>query len=96
MTSQAVLMANERLGKWFRPVSFAQRIRSSTRALGAVLGVEVGELPERGVGGERGVAPPVGLFERVELRARVRPFATHDHPRPDRGSRSAPGPGGHR
>ena len=57
----------------------------------AVAGVEVGELPERGVGGERGVAPPVGLFERVELRAGVRAFATHDHPDPDRVAGQGPG-----
>jgi hypothetical protein len=31
--------------------------------------VEVGELPAAGVGGGRSVAPPVTLFERVELRA---------------------------
>ena len=52
--------------------------------VGAVAGVEMGELPERGVGGEGGVAPAVGLFERVELRAGVRAFPAHDHPRPGR------------
>lgn len=34
--------------------------------------VEVGELPECGVGRECGVAPAVTLFERVELGAGVR------------------------
>jgi len=50
----------------------------------AMPGVETGELPEAGVGGERGVAPPIGLFERVELRTGVRTLAAHDHPRPRR------------
>jgi hypothetical protein len=44
----------------------------------------VGELPEGGVGGERGVAPAVGLFERVELCAEVRAFAAHDDSGPGR------------
>jgi hypothetical protein len=34
--------------------------------------IKLSELPDRGVGGERGVAPTVGLFERIELRSRVR------------------------
>lgn len=38
------------------------------RGVRAVSGVEVSELPEPGVGRERGVAPAVGFFERVELR----------------------------
>ena len=50
----------------------------------AVAGIEVGELPEGGVGGERGVAPPVSLFERIQLRTGVRAFPAHDHPRPRR------------
>jgi len=81
--SHAALIANDRDGNRSRPVSFAQRIRSSTRAC-AVPGVERGELPGPGVGGERGVAPPVAFFEGVELRAGVRTLAAHDHPRPDR------------
>ena len=52
--------------------------------VGAVAGVQAGELPDAGVGGERGVAPAVGLFERVELRAGVRAFPAHDHPDPRR------------
>jgi hypothetical protein len=52
--------------------------------MGAVSGVEVGELPETGVGGECGVAPAVGLFERVELSAGVRALSPDDHPGPRR------------
>jgi hypothetical protein len=40
--------------------------------VGAVTGVEEGQLstePDGGVGGEGGVAPPVGFFERIELGA---------------------------
>jgi hypothetical protein len=42
--------------------------------------VEVSELSERSVGGKGGVAPAVTFFERVELGARMRSFAAHDHP----------------
>jgi hypothetical protein len=52
--------------------------------MGTVSRVEVGELPERGVGGERGVAPPITLLERVQLCSRVRALAAHDHPCPGR------------
>jgi hypothetical protein len=48
----------------------------------AVAGVERGELPERGVGDEGGVAPAIALFGRVELGAGVRTFAAHDDPAP--------------
>jgi hypothetical protein len=37
-----------------------------------VAGIQVRKLSEPGVGGERGVAPPVGLFERIELRTGMR------------------------
>jgi hypothetical protein len=50
----------------------------------AVARVKLGELPEWGVGGERGVAPAVALFERVELRAGVRALAAHDDSGPGR------------
>jgi hypothetical protein len=46
----------------------------------AVSGVEVGELPGGGVGGECGVAPPVTFLERVELRAGMGVFPAYDHP----------------
>jgi Phosphoesterase family len=67
-TSHAALKANERLGKWSRPVIFAHRDPVLDPGVRAVPGVEPGELAERGVGGERGVAPPVALLERVEPR----------------------------
>src|SRR5829696_2595174 len=82
-TSEAALIANVRDGKWPSPVSFAQRIRSSTRAC-ARWRASRRQLSERGVGGERGVAPAVGLFERVELRAGVRTFTADDDPSPSR------------
>ena len=44
----------------------------------AVSCVEVGELAELGVGGERGVAPAVGLFEQGQLSAGVGAFAAAD------------------
>jgi hypothetical protein len=65
-------------------VSFAQRIRSSTRACAWCRAVEMGQLPDRGIGGEGGVAPPVSFLERILLRARVRALAAHDHPDPAR------------
>jgi len=45
---------------------------SPRRGVSAMSGVEVGELPERGVDGERGVATPLVSLERIELRGRVR------------------------
>jgi hypothetical protein len=57
----------------------------------AVAGVEMRELPERGVGGEGGVAPSVTFFERVQLRAGVRAFPTNDDAGPGRISSQCPG-----
>jgi len=48
--------------------------------VGAVPGVEVGELPVPRVGGEGGVAPAISLFEGVELSRGMRTFPTHDQP----------------
>ena len=42
------------------------------------------QLSGGGVGRERLVAPPVGVFEEGELRAGVGVFPTHDHPHPCR------------
>lgn len=42
--------------------------------VGAVAGVEEGQLPDCGVGGEAWVAPAVAVFEGVQLGAGVRPF----------------------
>ena len=52
--------------------------------VGAVAGIQVGVLPDAGVGGEGGVAVAVGLLDQIQLRAGVRAFAAHDHPRPGR------------
>ena len=57
----------------------------------AVSRVEASELPECGVGGERGVAPAVTFLERVELRSGVRTFAAHDHSGPARVARQRTG-----
>ena len=79
--SQAWLIANDAGGE----VAQAGVLRAADAVLDpgvrAVAGVEAGELPDAGVGGERGVAPAVGFLERVELRAGVRAFPAHDHPR---------------
>jgi hypothetical protein len=50
--------------------------------VGAVAGIEVGELAADGVGGVCGVAVAVAFFECVELGAGVGTFATHDYPHP--------------
>lgn len=48
--------------------------------VGTVAGFEERELPARGVGGERLVAPPVVFLEQAQLRAGVRPLAADDDP----------------
>jgi hypothetical protein len=50
----------------------------------AVTGIEPGVLPDPGVGGQRGVPVAVALFDQIQLRAGMRPFPAHDHPRPRR------------
>jgi hypothetical protein len=46
--SRAWLTANDRPGKWSRPVSFRRADAVLDQGVGAVSGVEMGELPERG------------------------------------------------
>jgi hypothetical protein len=48
--------------------------------VGAVPGVQKGQLPGGGVGGEALVAPAVAVLERVELGAGVRAFSADQHP----------------
>jgi hypothetical protein len=66
--SQAVLMANWRLGKRFRPVSLPQRMRSSRWAR-AVAGVEERQLPSGcrwpGIGNASCRVPRTGPAERL-------------------------------
>ena len=83
--AQPGLVDRERCGTGTGPARCPSRSGCGPRpGRGRGGGLEVGELPDAGVGGERGVAPAVGFLERVELRAGVRAFPAHDHPHPRR------------
>lgn len=69
-THQAWLISHDVEGRCFRPVSFAQRIRSSTRAWGRRRALQEHRLPAGGVGGNQLVTPPVGLLQQAQLRPR--------------------------
>jgi len=79
-------------------VFFAHRIRSSTSGVRAVTGVERWELSDAavGVGGKRGVAPPVAFLERIELRTGVWVFAPDDDSGPVRVACQCGGGAGYR
>ena len=75
--SQAAWIANDRR-KVTTPVSLA--CGRFNPGVGSVSGIEMGELPDVGVGGGGGVAPAVALLEGIKLGAGVRALAVHDHP----------------
>jgi hypothetical protein len=55
--------------------------------VGAVPGLQPGQLPGRGVGGQSLIAPAIMGFEHADLRARVRAFASHQDPHAGRPAR---------
>ena len=70
-------------GRFFSPVSFALRMRSSQRARRRCRSSRSGELPTFGVGGERGEPVAVGVGE-PQLGAGVWSFGADDDPHPGR------------
>jgi hypothetical protein len=69
-THQAWLIASVVDGRWPRPMAFPQKDAVLHAGVGAVADLEEARLPAAGVGREQLVAPPVGLLQRAQLRAR--------------------------
>ena len=72
-------------GSWPMPVSLPVRIRSSTRGVCAVPGVQERELPAGGVDGECLIAGAVADLEGVQGRTGVRVLTADDDPHPRAG-----------
>ena len=77
-------MVNSRDGNRPRPVSFAIRMRSSTRAWARCRASRNAELTDAGVGGEGLVAPAVGLFEQGQSGAGMGLLPSDDDSHPGR------------
>jgi hypothetical protein len=91
--AESELMANSREENRPRPVVLGAADAVFDAGTRAVAGLQEGQLPDTGVGGERLVAPAVAFFEDGELGTGVGAFTAHYGPHPRRPPRKIQQPG---